>query len=172
MTTKSEERHNSSHVQCNPQRTIIPDRLTPPIPLKQFMGSPGQHTPDLSTFAPDPWDHHAIVGSRLVTHPGDDGSLGPLLNGDAFRSSNASTSDRRGMVGDSLGNSVGEINVISVKAQERHDRSEELLDIFGLCFFSSPGVGFLLLGEALGGSLGFEIGTNALDGRRRCPDTS
>ena len=59
-----------------------------------------------------------------------------------------------------------------MKGQERHDRPKEILDVLGLGLVTASGVGFLLLGEALGGSLGFEVGTNALDGRCRCPHAS
>ena len=49
------------------------------MPLQQFVGSPGQHAPDFSALAPDPWDHHAIVAGRCVAHPGDDRRLGLFL---------------------------------------------------------------------------------------------
>ena len=50
-----------------------------------------------------------------------------------------------------------------MEGQERHDRPVEVLDVLGLGLLPASGVGFLLLGEALGGSLGFEFGTNTLD---------
>jgi len=36
----------------------------------------------------------------------------------------------------------------------------------------AAGVGFLLLGETLGGPLGYEFGPDPLDGSGRCPDTT
>ena len=68
------------------------------------------------------------------------------------------------MIGDGPGHPLGEIGVVRMEGQERHDRPEEVLDVLGLGFFTAAGVGLFLLGEALGGSLGFEFGTNAVDG--------
>ena len=76
------------------------------------------------------------------------------------------------MVGDGTCQAVGKIGVVRMKGQERHHRPEEVLDVLGLGFVTASGVGFLLLGETLGGPLGFEFGTNAFDGRRRCPHAS
>ena len=56
--------------------------------------------------------------------------------------------------------------------QERHDRPQEVFDVFGLGLVTASGIGFLLLGEALGESLGFEFDTNPLDGGCRCPNSS
>lgn len=53
-----------------------------------------------------------------------------------------------------------------MKAQKRDDRPQEALDVLGMGLIPPSGVGFLLLAEALCGSLGFEIGTNSFDGRR------
>ena len=90
-----------------------PSIVSPPIPLQQFMGSPGQHSSDLSPLALHPGDHHAVVAGRLVAHPGDDGSFGPLLDRDAFRPGHRAAPDRRGMIGDGTGQPVGKIGVIS-----------------------------------------------------------
>ena len=90
----------------------FPDRLTTPIPLQQLMGSPGQHSPDLPPFALDPWNHHAIVAGRLVPHPGDHGSFGPLLDRNALRPGDGAAPDRRGMIGHGPCHPVGKIGVI------------------------------------------------------------
>ena len=72
------------------------------------------------------------------------------------------------MIGDGPCHLFGEIGVISVKGQKRPHRPEEVFNVFGLGLLTASGVGFLFLGESLGGALGFEIGTNALNGRRCC----
>ena len=54
---------------------------------------------------------------------------------------------------------------ISMKAQERHDRPVKVHNGHGLGFLTTESVGLLLLGEAFRGSLGVEVGTNAVDGR-------
>ena len=76
------------------------------------------------------------------------------------------------MGGDGLGQPVGEIGVCGVECQERHDRPVEVLDVLGLDLLPASGVGFLLLGEPFGGTLGFEVGTNPLDSRLRYPNAS
>ena len=83
-----------------------------------------------------------------MAHPGDDGSLGPLLDRDAFRPGDGAAANRRGVIGHGLGQPVGEIGVIGMKGQERHDRPQEILDVLGLGLITASGVGFLLLGEA------------------------
>ncbi len=55
-----------------------------------------------------------------------------------------------------------------MKAQERHYRPEEVLDIVGLGLVTAAVVGFLPLGVALGTALDFEFGTNAFDGGSLC----
>jgi len=136
------------------------------------MGAPGQHSSDLSAFALHSGDHHAFVAGRLVAHPGDHSSLGPLLDRDALRPGDCPTTDRRCVIGDGPCQPVGEIGVISMKGQELDHRPQEVFDIFGLGLLTASGVGFLLLGEPLGGPLGFQFGTNPLNGRCRCPHAS
>ena len=46
----------------------------------------------------------------------------------------------------------------------------KVLNVFGLGLLTALGVGLLLLGEAFGGSLRFEIGTDSFDGCRRGPN--
>lgn len=48
------------------------------------------------------------------------------------------------------GEAVGEIGVNIMKSQELQDRTVEVLDVLGLGLLSTAGVGFLLLGVALG----------------------
>ena len=95
-----------------------------------------------------------------MPHPGDHGCLGPLLDRDAFRPGNRAAADRRCVIRHGPGHPLGEIGVIPMKAQERDHRPQEVFDVLGLGLVTAAGVGLLLLGEALRGSLGFEIGTN------------
>jgi len=106
-----------------------------------------------------------------MPHPGDHRSLGPLLDGDAFRTGDRSRSDRGGMVGDGAGESPGEIGVRGVEGEEHHDHRVKVLDVLGLGCLPASGVGLSLLGEALRRAFRFEIGANPLDGRRRGPDS-
>ena len=91
------------------------------IPLQQFMGSPGQHSPDLPPLALHPGDHHAVVAGGLVAHPGDHGGFGPLLDRDAFRPGDRAAADRRGMIGDGRASRSAR-SAYGMKRQERHDR--------------------------------------------------
>jgi len=75
-----------------------------------------------------------------------------------------------GVVSHNSGESYGEIGVVGMKGKKRHDGPREIFGINLLGFFPSLGIGFLLLGEALSGSLGFEFGPNPHDGRCRCPN--
>ena len=56
-----------------------------------------------------------------------------------------------------------------MERQECHHRSVEVLDVFGLGFVPASGIGIFAFGVALGGPLGFEFGTNLVDGGCRCP---
>ena len=100
-----------------------------------------------------------------MTQPGDHGGFGPLLHREAFRPGDRTAADRGGMVRDGMGEPVSEVGVVLMKRQERQDCPEEVLDVLGLCLHTAAGVGFLLLGVALGGSFGFKIGPNPLNGR-------
>src|SRR6185312_1640745 len=97
------------------ERTLLPDRLTSPIPFQQLLGSSSEHSADFPPLALHPWNHHPIVAGRLVTHPGDDRSFGSLLDRDAFRPGDCAASDWCGVVRDCTGEPVGEIGVILVK---------------------------------------------------------
>jgi hypothetical protein len=105
-----------------------------------------------------------------VPEPGDDRSLGPLLDRNAFGASDRAAPDRRGMIRDSTGQPVGEVGVICMKAQERDHRSQKIFDVLGLGFVTAAGIGILLLCETLRGSLGVEVGTNPLNSRWWCPN--
>jgi hypothetical protein len=154
------------------ERATIRHRLVPPIFLQQFMGAPGQHSSDFSALSPHPWNHHAVVAGRLMAQPGDHRYFGPLLNRNAFRPGDSSAADRRGMIGDGPCQAVGEISVICMKGQERPHCPQEVLNVLGLGFVTSSGVGFLLLCKTLRGSLCIEIDLNPFDGRCRCPHAS
>jgi len=112
----------------------LPFQLNPLIAVKQFLGAAGQHSSDLSALPLHPWDHHAVVAGRLVAHPGDHGSLGSPLHGNALRPGNCPTSDRGCVVGDGTGQPVGEIGVISMKGQELDHRPQEVFDVLAWAF--------------------------------------
>src|ERR1019366_9117744 len=94
----------------------------------------------------------------------------PLLDGDALRSGDGPGANWRCKVCDGTGQPVDEIGVISVKGQKRQHRSQKIFDVLGLGMFTAASGGFLLLCEPFRGALGSEVGTNAFNGRRRCPN--
>jgi hypothetical protein len=96
-----------------------------------------------------------------MAHPGNHGGFGARLDRDALRSCDRAGSNRRGMVSDATGQAVGEISVISMKRQERHDSPVEIINVLGLGLVTASGVALLLFGEALRGSLGFEFGVGS-----------
>jgi len=106
-----------------------------------------------------------------MSHPGDDGGLGSLLDGYAFRAGDRAATNRGGMFGHGLGEAHGEVGVIRVKGQKQDDRTLEILDVCRLGFVSAFGISHFLLGEALGGSLRFEVSANLVNGRCRSPDS-
>jgi WD40 repeat protein len=112
---------------------------------------------------------HPVVARALVAHPGDHRSLGPLLDRNAFRPGHRAAPDRRGVVGNGTGQPVGDVGVRRVEAEERDHRPVEVVDVLGLGLLPASGIGFLLLGEAHRGPLGFEFDPNAVNGRRRRP---
>src|SRR5207249_677038 len=62
--------------------------------------------------------------------------------------------------------------VVGMEGEKRPDRPEEVLDVLGLGLLPASGVGFLLLGEALGGPLGRQFSSKSVNGSGRCPDPS
>ena len=117
---------------------------------KQFFRPLCEHPPHFTTFALDAWDHHRVVAGRVVPHPSDDRGLGPLLDWNAFCSSDRSASDGSGVIGHRLRQAATEIGVTRMKGEEIDDRRGEVLDVFGLGLFPSFGVGLFSLCEALG----------------------
>jgi hypothetical protein len=105
----------------------------------------------------------------LVPHPSDHSGFGPLLNWNPLRASNGAASYRRGMIADGTSESVGEIGVALVEAEEFQKRPVKIFNVLGLGLLSASGVCFLPIGEALRGSLRLEFGPNPLNGRSRCP---
>lgn len=75
-----------------------------------------------------------------MPHPGDDGSLGSLLDGDALRPGDGSASYRRGMIRYGTGQALGEISVICMKGQERDHRPQEVFNVLGLGFVTAVGI--------------------------------
>src|SRR5438094_415031 len=57
-----------------------------------------------------------------------------------------------------------------MESQERDHRPEEVLDVFRLGLFTAASVSRFPFGVPIGGSFYFEFSTNAIDGRRRCPN--
>jgi hypothetical protein len=102
-----------------------------------------------------------------VTHPGDDGGLGPLLDRDSFRPGDRPAPDRSCMIGDGPCQPSGEVGVAGMEGEEQHDRPLEVLDILGLQRLTTPGCGLLPLRVAFGGPLGLQFGSNPVeeDGR-------
>jgi hypothetical protein len=152
------------------QWTIRWNWLTTPIPFKQVVRSAGEHSTDFSAFPFQPWNQHAVVPSRLVSHPGNDRSFGPLLDWDALRSGDSAAPNRRGVIRHGFGQPVGEISVHWVKGEGRQDRSQEIFDVFSLVLIPASEICFLLPCELFRRSLGFEVATNLVNRRRRCPD--
>ncbi len=60
---------------------------------------------------------------------------------------------------------MGEVSVCRMEGQEFQHRSVEIFDVFGLGFIPASGVGLFAFGVTFGGSLGFEFGSNLVDGR-------
>jgi hypothetical protein len=105
-----------------------------------------------------------------MPQPSDDGSFGSSLDGDALRPGHRPAADRRGVIGDGTGQSLGNICVVGMKAQELDHCPQEILDVFGLRLFTAAGVGFFAVGMTFCGSLNFQFSTNPLDSRCRCPN--
>ena len=105
-----------------------------------------------------------------MPHPRNDGGLGTLFDGDSLRPGDGAAADRSSMIGNRTGQPTGEISVCRMEGQERHHRSVEIFDVFGLGFVPASGIGIFAFGVSLGGSLGFEFGTNLVDGGCRCPN--
>ncbi len=77
------------------------------------------------------------------------------------------------MIGHGTGKPVSEVGMGRVEGQKRHHRPVEIFDVFGPGLVAASGIGLLAFGIALGGSLGFEFGTNLVDGNSRSlPNTT
>ena len=101
-----------------------------------------QHSPYFTPLAFDSWDGHGIVGCRLVPHPCDNGSFGPLFDWDALCSSNSPTSNWRGMFCDGLRHLLRQVSVDGMEIEVCHDRTKEILNVLGLNFLSLPNACF------------------------------
>ena len=152
------------------ERAFSPDRPFSPIPSQQFLGSLGKHPSNLPPFSFDPGDRHRFVSRGLVSHPRNDGGFGTLFDRDSFCPGDGAASDRGGMIGDRTGQLVGKIGMCRMKGEELHHRPVEVFDVFGLGFVPASGIGLFPFGVALGGSFGFEFGTNLVDGGCRRPN--
>jgi hypothetical protein len=128
-----------------PERALFPDRFSPPIPPQQLLGSLGEHPSHFSPLAFDPGDFHRLIGSGFVPHPGDDGSFGPLLDRDSLRPSDRATSNRGGVIGHGMGESVSEVSICGMEGQELQHRCVEILDVLGLGLVPASAVSLLRL---------------------------
>jgi hypothetical protein len=90
-----------------------------------------------------------------MPHPGDDGGLRPLFDGDSLGSSDRAAADGRGVIGNRLGEPLGEFGVARMKGEETDHGPGEVFDVCLLRLFPSLGIGFPAFGEARSGSLGF-----------------
>ena len=134
------------------------------------MGPLSQHESHFPSLPFDLGDLHGIVGCGLVPHPGDDGGCGPVFDRDSFRPGDRATSDWGGMIGHGSGYSPGKVIVSGVECQESQHGRIEVFDVFGLGLIPASGIGIFAFRVSLGGSLGFKLRANLIDGRCRCPD--
>ena len=113
-----------------------------------------------------------IISGRLVAHPGDDSRLGALLDGDALGAGDRSATDRHGVIGDSLGETIREVEVSFVKVEVLEDGGFEFLGVGDLGFFAAgaTGIEFLLVGGIF--ALGDEGGLEDLNPVGGCPDAA
>ncbi len=106
-----------------------------------------------------------------MTHPGDDGGFGPLLDRNAFGSRHRPATDRSGMIRHGSCQTVGKIRVDGMEGQKTHDRTIEILDILGLDLVTSLSSRLFPFCVLFRGSLGIEFRPNAINVGRRCPHT-
>ena len=151
---------------------MLAKRVSAAIACQKLFRSLGQESADFSSLSLDVGNYQRIVAGRSVPHPGDYRSFGSSLDRDLFGSGDGATADGGRVIGDGLGELVGKIGVRRMESQKRHDRSEEVFDIFRLDLTSPPGSGRFLLGEGFGQSLCREVCTNLVDGCPRGPDAS
>lgn len=85
-----------------------------------------------------------------MLYPRNHRRLVPLLYRDALRPGYGAAADRRGVVCDGTGQTLGEIGVTFVKTQERQDSTVEVLDVTGLGLVTAAGIGCLPLGVPFG----------------------
>jgi hypothetical protein len=57
------------------------DFMASAIGIQDRLGSPCQQAADFAAISLDPWDRYLVIGRCSVTHPGNDGGLGALLDG-------------------------------------------------------------------------------------------
>jgi len=150
--------------------TIFSDRITVSIAGEQLLGPLGQLATHLSAFAFDPWNHHAIVSGRPMTHPGDDRSFGTAFKGNSLGSSHCSRSNGRGMNRHSLSESISGLSMLWMERQKRDHRSVKIFDILRLDLFTALRSGHFSLGVTFRGSFGLKLRLNLLNGGRRRPN--
>jgi hypothetical protein len=89
-----------------------------------------------------------------VSHPGDHGRFRLLLDWDTLRPGHRAAAERRGVIGHSPCQPIGEVGVSEVERQECQDGTVEVLDVLGLGRLTPSGYGLLAFGIVLGGPLG------------------
>ena len=124
---------------------------------------------DLSAFPGDARDHHAVVGRRLVTHPGDDRRLGALGDRNPFRSGDRPATDRCRMGGHLSSDRAREVGPLRSESQECEHFHLERSHVGGLCVLTSGGRCRTLLRVTHRRALRLERGSRGSDVLARRP---
>ena len=157
--------------QCMLEWTIVGDLVALAISGQQFLGTPGQHATNFASLSFDAGNRHRIVGGCLMSHPGDDGCFGALLDRDPLGACHGSTADGCRMVGNGARHSFRQIAMTGMEIQISQHGIGKVFDIFDLSFLASLGVGLASLRVGFGGAFGFQIESNLGDSFGGCPKT-
>ncbi len=139
------------------------------VAVEQGPAPLGQLPSDGPTLALDAGDDQVVVRRRLVPHPGDDGGLGPAVDGDPLGAGDGAAADRRGVGGDGVGQPLGHRGVPRGEGQEGEDGPAERADVIGLLAVPPDGGGGLLLGVGRRRPLGAEVVADGGDRGRGGP---
>lgn len=164
-----------SSVQFRPQGLLkraghCIDITASPIGIEQPLGLIGQKATGFPAFSFNTGDRHVVIGGGLVPHPGDDGGLGALADGDTLGAGDGAAAHRCGMFGDSLGQSLGHVRISGMEGQEINHRLVEALDILGLIAPAPLRIGLSPFGILGRGTLDNQFIPDRLDDGLRCPD--
>lgn len=132
----------------------------------------GELAADGAAFAFNAGDLHGIVAGGLVTHPGDRGGFGALLDGNAFGARDGAAADGRGVRGDLIGHGSGGELVARMEGEEGQNRGPEIGDVngFGDGAALAAGIEFLLIAGV--GAFKGEGGAEGGDAVGGSPDTA